>query len=142
MERGSPSAERSSRSRTAAQQAGDAAEALVAESLRAAGWTVLGRNVRSGRGELDIVAVDPRPSPSLVVVEVRWRGRRDFGLPEETFGHRKRALLRAALSRLLVDGLPDGRSLPRLPIRIDLVAVEPPPVAGREPRVRHHRGVG
>jgi putative endonuclease len=117
--------------RTAAQQLGDAAEALVAGRLTEAGWTVYVRNIRVGRHELDIVATDPGPPPALVFVEVRWRARRDFGLAEETIDHRKRAHLRAAAFRLL-DGRPDI-GLPRLAIRFDLIIVEP---GGR---LRHHR---
>ena len=74
--------------RTAAQQAGDSAESLVLVRLLAAGWTVLARNVHVGRHELDLVAVDPGPPAALVVVEVRWRRSRGFGLPEETVDHR------------------------------------------------------
>jgi putative endonuclease len=125
--------------RTAAQQAGDAAEALVAERLAASGWTVLGRNVRVGRAELDIVALDPggRAGPALVIVEVRWRSRRDYGLAEETIDRRKLARLRhAAFGLLEIGHLPNGSALPRIPLRIDLVVVEP----GRP--LRHHRGLG
>ena len=121
--------------RTAAQRTGDAAEDLVADRLIGAGWTILGRNVRVGRGELDIVAIDGGPPPELVMVEVRWRGRRDFGLAEESLDHRKRAHLRASIGRLLADGLPGGVALPAHPIRVDLVVVEP----GQ--RIRHHRHV-
>jgi putative endonuclease len=125
--------------RTAAQQAGDTAESLVLVRLLAAGWTVLARNVHVGRHELDLVAVDPGPPPSLVVVEVRWRSSRGFGLPEETVDHRKRAHLRMATYGLLDRGvLPDGVRLPRLPVRFDLVVVEPG-VRGGEPVVRHHQ---
>jgi putative endonuclease len=120
--------------RTAAQQAGDAAETLVAVRLADAGWTVLARNVHVGRHELDLVAADPGPPAALVIIEVRWRAGRAFGLPEETVDHRKRAHVRAAAYGLLDRGsLPDGRALPRLPLRFDLVVVEP----GN--RVRHHR---
>jgi putative endonuclease len=129
----------SARTRTAAQLAGDTAEALVGARLTELGWTVLARNVHVGRHELDLVAVDPGPPPMLVVVEVRWRRRRDFGLPEETFDHRKRGHLRAALSRLLEDGLPGGVGVPRLPVRVDLVVVEPGQRPGAVPRMRHHR---
>jgi Holliday junction resolvase-like predicted endonuclease len=122
-----------------AQQAGDAAERLVANRLTDLGWTVLARNIHVGRHELDLVAVDPGPPRTLVIVEVRWRRRRDFGLPEETFDYRKRGHLRAAIGRLLDDGLPDGTPAPSLPIRIDLVVVEPPPNLGDAPRIRHHR---
>jgi putative endonuclease len=120
--------------RTDAQRSGDAAEHLVAQRLAAAGWTILGRNVHVGRYELDLIAVDPGPPRSLVAIEVRWRAGRDFGLPEETVDHRKRARIRAAAYGLLERGaLPDGSVLPRLPLRFDLVVVEP------GERIRHHR---
>jgi putative endonuclease len=120
------------RPRTPAQRAGDAAESLVALRLVAAGWTIVARNVHVGRGELDLVAVDPGPPANLVVVEVRWRSRRDFGMAEESVDHRKRARLRQAGFGLLED-----RRMPRLPLRFDLVVVEPGDRGG-EPRVRHH----
>ncbi len=130
-------------SRTLAQRAGDTAEDDVAARLAARGWCLLGRRVRAGRSELDLVAVDPGPPPSLVIVEVRWRRRRDFGLPEETVDHRKLAHLRAGIGRLLEAGrIPDGTVLPDLPIRLDLVVVEPPSSPGGPARVRHHRGIG
>ena len=125
---------------TPAQRAGDEAEALVAGRLLAAGWTILARNLRLGRDELDLVAVDPGPPPALVVVEVRRRGRRDYGLAEETLDHRKRAALRRAIGALLEGGvLPDGRLLPALPVRVDLVAVDRDPDGGTA--VRHHRAI-
>ena len=129
--------------RTPAQRAGDAAEAHVAAILAARGWVILGRQVRAGRSELDLVAIDPGPERSLVVAEVRWRRRRDYGLPEETLDHRKLTMLRTGLGRLLGAGrLPDGTALPDLPVRLDLVVVEPPAWQGGPPRVRHHRAVG
>lgn len=123
-----------SRPRTGAQRLGDAAEAAVAEQLAAGGWTILARNVRVGRYELDLVAIDPGPPRMLVIVEVRWRARRDFGLPEETVDHRKRTRLRNAAHGLLELGsLPNGEVIPRLQLRFDLVVAEP---GGR---IRHHR---
>jgi len=122
------------RSRTDAQRTGDAAEAVVAELLEAAGWAILARNVHVGRHEIDLVAVDPGPPRALVVIEVRWRVDRAFGLPEETVDHRKRVRVRQAAYGLLDRGsLPGGATLPRLPLRFDLVVVEP---GGR---IRHHR---
>jgi putative endonuclease len=133
----------STTSRTPSQRAGDAAEDAVAERLVARGWAVLGRQVRVGRSELDLVAVDPGPPPALVVVEVRWRRSRAFGLPEETVDRRKLGHLRAGVGRLVGAGrLPDGRSLPDFPVRLDLVVVEPPAAPGLPGRVRHHRGIG
>ncbi len=120
--------------RTPAQRLGDAAETIVAGHLVAAGWTILARNVHAGRAELDVIATDPGPPPALVFIEVRWRAGRSFGLAEETVDRRKRARLHAGAWRWL-DGAP---TVPRLPIRFDLVVVEP----GSDdatPRLRHHR---
>ena len=125
---------------TAAQRIGDAGEELAATMLSAAGWTILARNVRLGRHELDVVAVDPGPPAALVVVEVRRRGRRDFGLAEESLDHRKRLALRRGVGELLAVGrLPDGRRLPALPLRVDLVAIDTG--ADGAPAIRHHRGI-
>jgi putative endonuclease len=128
--------------RTRAQVAGDAAEALVARRLSTGGWTILGSNVHVGRGELDLVAIDPGPPAELVIVEVRWRASRAFGLPEESVDWRKRRHLRKAGFGLVEIGrLPDGRPVPRLPLRFDLVLVEPATAGESESRIRHHRHV-
>ena len=126
-------------SRTPAQHLGDAAEATVAGRLEALGWRVIARNLRLGRDEVDLVALDPGPPPELVVVEVRWRARLDFGLPEETVDWRKRRRLRRALGTL-VERLPSlAPDLAHHRIRVDLVAVEP--AADGAHGVRHHRAI-
>ena len=120
--------------RTAAQRAGDQAEARVAAHVTSLGWQVLGRQLRVGRAEIDLLAIDPGPPAALVVVEVRWRARRDFGLAEETVDGRKRARLhRAAFALRDVGALPGGQPLPPVPFRFDLIVDEP---GGR---LRHHR---
>ena len=125
---------------TPAQRLGDDGERLAAARLEALGWRVLARNLRLGRAEVDILAVDPAEPPSLVVVEVRRRGRRDFGLPEETLGRRKRAALRRAAGDVAMRAtLPDGRGLPALPVRVDLIAIDPGPDGNLS--LRHHRGI-
>lgn len=123
--------------RTAAQRAGDDAEARVAAHLAARGWHVLATHVRVGRAELDLVATDPGPPPVLVIVEVRWRSRRDYGLPEETVDGRKRVRLhRAGFALRELGHLPNGATVPQLPVRFDLVVVEP------GDRIRHYRHGG
>ncbi len=125
--------------RTEAQQIGDAAELLVVERLLAAGWRVLGRQVRVGRAELDIVAIDQALPQRLVIVEVRARSSRDFGLAEETVDARKRIRLRRAAQALRERGqLADGTPVPPLPLRLDLVVVEPSATQDGPARIRHH----
>jgi putative endonuclease len=120
--------------RTAAQRTGDAAETHVAQHLTDLGWRILGTRVRVGRAELDIVAVDPGPPAAIVIVEVRARGRRDYGLPEETIDWRKRARLhRAGFALRQIGSLPNGSGVPGLPLRFDLIVVEP------GDRLRHYR---
>jgi Holliday junction resolvase-like predicted endonuclease len=89
---------------------------------------------------VDLLAVDPGPPAALVIVEVRRRGRRDYGLAEETLDHRKRTALRRVAGTLLeARTLPDGRQLPRLALRVDLVAIDLGPDGA--PSIRHHRGI-
>jgi len=121
------------------------AEQLVAGQLAAAGWTVLARNVRVGRSELDLLAVDPGPPAALVVVEVRANRASTFGPPEATVDPRKlRTVYRGALALRAAGVLNDGVALPRLPLRVDLVTVEAAPFLARGvagPIVRHLRGL-
>lgn len=125
--------------RTAAQQIGDAAEQLVVDRLLAGGWQILGRQVRVGRAELDIVALDLAPPQRLVIVEVRSRATRAYGVAEETVDARKRIRLRRAAQALRERGvLADGTTVPPLPLRLDLVVVEPGTNPGEPARVRHH----
>ena len=127
-------------SSTTAQRIGDAGERLAAMRLEQQGWTILARNVRLGRDELDLVAIDPGPPAALVIVEVRRRGQRGFGLAEETLDHRKRAALRRAAGALVAAGtLADGTPLPRLPLRFDFVAIDRRPDG--QASIRHHRAI-
>jgi len=128
------------RTTTEAQRIGDEGERLAALRLEALGWQIVARNLRLGRDEVDLLAVDPGPPAALVVVEVRRRGRRDFGLAEETLDHRKRMALRRVIGALAAaTWLPDGTALPPLPLRLDLLAIDPGP-DGRL-SLRHHRGI-
>lgn len=69
--------------RTIRQQRGTQAEDDAAAYLEQAGWQLIGRNVRLGRDEIDIVAIDPGTPLELVCVEVRSAVSEAFGAPEE-----------------------------------------------------------
>ncbi|MEK6720636.1 MAG: YraN family protein [Chloroflexota bacterium] len=128
--------------RTPSQVRGDTAEEFVAERLSRDGWRIIGRQVHIGRAEIDLLALDVDAGPDLVAVEVRWRGRRDFGLPEESVNRRKIRRLREALWTIRERGrLADGTTVPHLRCRVDLVAVEPGVTRG-EVVSRHYRAVG
>ncbi|MEM1423289.1 MAG: YraN family protein [Planctomycetota bacterium] len=110
-------------------------ERLAARHLARAGYRVLGRNVRTKMGELDLVALAP-DARTLVVVEVKTRRTR-----AETTPHTPRpedALTRAKRERLVRLARVEAkrRSMERSPLRIDVIAIEKPDT-GR-PTLRHH----
>ena len=119
---------------------GDRAERLAAARLVDAGWTILATNVRVGRDELDLVAVDPGPPASLVVVEVRWRRGAASAWPRRRSTGASAPICARRLGRLVAGGgLPDGQPLPRAADaggpRRGRAACGP----GGPPRLRHHR---
>jgi len=75
------------------QSLGRLAELAVARHLARAGYTVLERNVRLQRGELDLVAAR---AGVLWFVETKSRSRDDVGPPHRAVDARKRAALFAA----------------------------------------------
>lgn len=94
-------------------QRGLRAEELVATTLKNLGWHILGRNIYTAHGEIDILA---REGKEFVCVEVRSRTRQTAIPPELSVSQRKYSHL---IKSLL--------SLPRLhnqPVRIDLITVE------------------
>lgn len=93
-------------------------------------------NVRIGRDEVDVVAVDPGPPAELVAVEVRSASSLAFGAPEERVDRAKvdrlyRSL--AAMGAFVADRVPAYRWLPR---RVDLVVVDR---RGNRLAIRHLR---
>ena len=91
-------------------------EALAAAHLARQGYRIVGRNVRADGVELDLVAARGR---LRVFVEVKTRGSRRLGLPEEAIDARKRArLVRGAAAWLREHGVRAGR------VRFDVIAVE------------------
>ena len=68
-------------------------ETAAEEYLRAKGYTILGNNIRTPYGEIDIIA---SIEGSVVFVEVKARTSRTFGLPEEGLTYRKLSHMRAS----------------------------------------------
>lgn len=104
-------------------------ERLAAAHLGAHGLTVLARNWRCARGELDLVAVDPRTA-TLVFCEVKTRRSEQFGPPAAAVGAAKARRIRGlALDWLACTGAPRG------PLRFDVISVLAPP--GGTVRLEH-----
>ena len=104
---------------------GRAGEALAIAYLELAGCRVLGRNLRLGGVEVDVLVSD---GPAQVVVEVKVRGRTDYGGSAAAIDHLKRTRLARAARALQQEG---ARR-----VRIDVVAVDLSPDGAT---VRHYR---
>lgn len=95
---------------------GKKGEELALHFLKSSGYTILERNFRYGRGEIDIVA---RDVDTIAFVEVKSRSSNEFGAPEEAVGVRKQK----QLSRLARAYLQQKRLLYRIDCRFDVVAI-------------------
>ena len=108
-----------------AQTRGQAGEAMAIAYLELAGCRVIARNLRLGGVEVDALAAD---GPTQVVVEVKYRGRADYGGAVAAVDRSKRARLVRAARALQQSG---ARR-----VRIDVVAVE---LESEGATVRHYR---
>lgn len=115
----SPSPElRVLRPRDARHRAGARAEDAAANHFIRIGCTILGRNVRVGRAEIDLLV---RDGVVIVVVEVRTRGPRSYQRALDSIDARKRARLRAAGQTLWTSKFARDERVERM--RFDAVAV-------------------
>lgn len=110
--------------------AGHQAEELAARYLRAKGYEIIGRNVRVGRGELDVIA---KVGETVVVVEVKSGQVADGFLPREKVNRVKQH----QLSKLTEQYRKQQRLLGQ-GIRIDIVEVVLE--ATGKPRIEHFEG--
>ncbi len=91
------------------------AEDLAAAYFRLLGYEIVGRNVRVGGGEIDLIA---EKGDWLIFVEVRFRSATRFGSPVETLrGRKARAMARAARAYVA------GRRSGRVCWRIDAISI-------------------
>jgi len=94
---------------------GRAAEDLVATHLELLGFEIVGRNVRFGRFELDLIA---RARDLVVFCEVRGRAHDRFVAPAATMDVRKVARVRQAAAQWLRENRPGS-----VDVRFDVAAV-------------------
>ena len=102
-------------------QFGQASEARAEQFLRAKGYRILERNLRTSLGELDLVAED---AGVLVFVEVKARATEAFGGALLAVDRRKQAKLVRLASQYLAQ-----RHLSEKPCRFDVVLVQGQPSA-------------
>jgi putative endonuclease len=85
--------------RTVSQQLGRAAEDLAVRHFTERGFSVVARNYRYRRAEVDIIA---QKNQLLIFVEVKARSNDQFGDPEAFVGGRQRALVRMAAEHYII----------------------------------------
>ena len=117
-------------SRVRAKPLGERGEDAAARFLKRRGYHILGRQVDTRQGEIDIIAVDGR---TVVFVEVKTRNSTDAGHPTEAIDEAKQArLTRAALAYLKAQGLL------KYAARFDVVAITWAKAA-RRPVIEHYQ---
>ena len=114
--------DKASRAARYASIVGRHAEDAVAAHLLNNGYTLLGRNVRVGRLELDIVA---RKESLVVIVEVRHRGPTSWETAFESVNAAKRQRLFRAADRLWTHRFASDPTIDRVRIDIASVSIEP-----------------
>jgi putative endonuclease len=106
---------------------GDRGEEIAAKHLAAAGWTVVARNFRMGRKEIDLVA---RRGEVVAFVEVKTRAGLGYGHPLEAITWKKRREIQQVAGAWI-----DRFGAAGDTYRFDAVAVLV--LAGAPPRVEH-----
>ena len=112
---------------------GEEGERIAAAHLRRCGYRLMGRNLRSRQGEVDILAEAP-DRKTIVVVEVKATATSESPYPPEVHLSKRKQRKLVALAATLARR---HRFIDR-PLRFDLIAVECPP--GQEPAIRHYLG--
>ena len=96
---------------------GNAGEDAACAYLRKNGWHILGRNVRIGRNEIDVIA---RKKKMTAFIEVKRRSSLGFGRPAEAVNFEKqRRIAQAAALYMQENGLMNAN------IRFDVIEILP-----------------
>ena len=105
---------------------GRSGEALAEELYRRNGFTIVERNARVGRGEIDLIV---RRGRLIVFCEVKTRGTERWGEPAEAVGYVKQQQVRRLAAQWLRQ-----RGASAAEVRFDVVSVI---VRGRRPEIKH-----
>lgn len=107
-------------------------EDLAADYLERKGFTIIERDWKSGRRDLDIIALDEDKNV-VVFVEVKTRRNRLFGDPEEAVDYHKRQNLQQAISHYV-----NFKHIHQA-IRFDIISIVGS--VGTEPEIEHIQDV-
>ena len=96
---------------------GNAGEDMACDYLKKRGWTIVARNVRCGRNEIDIIA---RRRRLTAFIEVKRRKSADFGRPAEAVNRDKQARIARAAAIYLQEN-----DMPVAQVRFDVIEILP-----------------
>jgi putative endonuclease len=109
---------------------GDKGEELAVELLESKNYTIVKRNYRYGKGEIDIIAKDPNEE-GLVFIEVKSRKNLEYGSPEEAITKNKIKQLKRIAELYLFEN-----EIKEILCRFDVVAILMLP--GQKPQIEHY----
>ena len=106
-------------------------EDLAVAFLQRQGYTIIERDWKSGRRDIDIIAKDE--TGTIVFVEVKTRRNRLFGEPEEAIDYRKMQSLQQAINHYIKFRHLNGN------VRFDIISIVG--TIGTEPEINHIKDV-
>lgn len=106
-------------------------EDLAVAFLQRQGYTIIERDWKSGRRDIDIIAKDE--TDTIVFVEVKTRRNRLFGEPEEAIDYRKMQSLQQAINHYIKFCHLNGN------VRFDIISIVG--TIGTEPEINHIKDV-
>lgn len=109
---------------------GDKGEELAVELLESKSYTIIKRNYRYGKGEIDIIAKDPQEE-GLVFIEVKSRKSLEYGSPEEAITKNKIKQLKRIAELYLYEN-----EIIEILCRFDVIAILMLP--GEKPQIEHY----
>lgn len=95
---------------------GQSAEQLACRFLQQQGYSLVTRNYRNRRGEIDLIVEN---ETTLLIVEVRYRSNPNFGLASESVNALKQAKIIQCAEQYLARHPPDKQ------VRLDVITVTP-----------------